>query len=85
VQSDLFNETHASVTVVPVTTMLVEAPLFRVELPSGRATGLRSRSHAMVDKITSVPRERIGSRIGAVAPRELERIDSALRLWVSLS
>jgi mRNA interferase MazF len=60
VQSDLFNETHASVTVVPVTTTLIDVPLFRIELPAGRVTGLRARSHAMIDKITSVPRERIG-------------------------
>ncbi len=31
----------------------------------------------MVDKITSVPRERIGARIGAIGTRELERVDSA--------
>jgi mRNA interferase MazF len=39
VQADLFNETHASVTIVPVTSMLVDAPLFR--LTRGAVAGYR--------------------------------------------
>jgi mRNA interferase MazF len=84
VQSDMFNEAHASVTVVPISTTLVDAPLFRVPLPAGRGTGLKAQSQAMVDKVTSVPRGCIGSRIGALAAVDMERIDAALRLWVDL-
>jgi mRNA interferase MazF len=36
VQADLFNETHASVTVVPVTSTLVDAPLFRLTVEPSR-------------------------------------------------
>ena len=42
VQADLFNETHASVTVVPVTSTLVDAPLFRLTVEPSPGTGLRS-------------------------------------------
>jgi mRNA interferase MazF len=83
VQSDLYNETHASTTVVPVTTTIVDAPLFRVDLTVGRS-GLRRASQAMVDKITSVPRERIGSTIGSLSAAEMERIDAAPLLWIGL-
>lgn len=41
VQSDLFNPTHASVTVCPITSDCVDAPLFRLTLPPGSRTGLR--------------------------------------------
>jgi mRNA interferase MazF len=34
IQSDLFNATHASVVVCPITPHLVETPLFRLQLTS---------------------------------------------------
>ena len=84
VQSDLFNPTHASVTVVPVTSSLVDADLFRIDLPTWRDVGLRARSQAMVDKITSVRRDRVGKHVGTLSAGDLERIDAALRLWLAL-
>lgn len=84
VQSDLFNATHSSVSVVPVTTTLVDADLFRVPLTPSKKNGLRSASQAMVDKITSVRRDRIGTRVGALAAPDLDRIDDAVRTWLSL-
>ncbi|MGO8997790.1 MAG: type II toxin-antitoxin system PemK/MazF family toxin [Polyangiaceae bacterium] len=83
VQSDLFNETHASFTIVPITTALVDADLFRIDLRT-KDSGLRARSQAMVDKITTVRRERIGRRIGALVSEDMDRIDLALRTWLSL-
>lgn len=84
VQSELFNETHASVTVVPITGTLVDAPLFRIALRPTRANGLRVASHAMVDKVTCVRADRLGARLGALSPRELDPIEQALRLWLGL-
>lgn len=43
VQADLFTPTHASVTVCPITSDCVDAPLFRVTLPPGSRTGYRAR------------------------------------------
>jgi mRNA interferase MazF len=37
VQADLFNESHASISVVPITTTLVDAPLFRLTVELGLA------------------------------------------------
>ncbi len=84
VQSDLFNPTHASVTLVPVTTTSVDAPLFRIPIQTSKSTGLKKPSHAMVDKVVSVRRDRIGGKIGRVTAHEIERVDQALRLWLSL-
>jgi mRNA interferase MazF len=84
VQSDLFNETHASVTVIPVTTTLVDASLFRIRVRSTSANGLRKTSDAMVDKITSVRRNRIRTRVGALSRGDVDRLDTALRVWLSL-
>lgn len=84
VQSDVFNDTHGSVTVCPVTSDVLDAPLFRVSLPPGVRTGLQSSSQVMVDKVVSVPRASIDRRIGACNDAELEIIDDALRRWLAL-
>jgi mRNA interferase MazF len=84
VQSDLFNPTHASVTVCPITSDCVDAPLFRITLPPGSRTGLRGVSQVMIDKIVSVPRAAISAEIGECDARELEAVEDALRRWLGL-
>ncbi len=84
VQSDLFNPTHASVTVCPITSECIDAPLFRVALPPGERTGLAGPSQVMVDKVVSVPRAAIGQSIGRCSLDELEVIDDGLRRWLTL-
>lgn len=85
VQADLFNPTHQSVTVCPITSDCVDAPLFRIALPPGERTGLRAASQIMVDKIVSVPRTSIAAEIGRCDDGELETADSALRRWLGLT
>jgi mRNA interferase MazF len=85
VQSDLFNPTHASVTVCPVTSDIVDAPLFRLTLPPGSRTGLREVSQVMLDKIVSVPRSAITEEIGECDARELDGVDDGLRRWLALA
>jgi mRNA interferase MazF len=85
VQADVFNDTHASVTVCPITSDCIDAPLFRVSLPPGSRTGLRAASQVMVDKIVSVPRSSIASRVGHCASGELDLVDDALRRWLALA
>jgi mRNA interferase MazF len=84
VQSDLFNPTHQSVTICPITSDCVDAPLFRIPLPPGERTGLRIVSQIMVDKIVSVPRAAITSEIGRCDTAELEAAEDALRRWLGL-
>ena len=69
VQSDLFNPTHASVTVCPITSDCVDAPLFRITLPPGARTGLKGVSQVMIDKIVSVPRRRSPRKSANAMPR----------------
>ena len=85
VQSDLFNETHASVTVAPITSTLVDAPLFRLALEPSPLNGLRAVSQVMLDKITTVRRDRLGSTIGRVDDDTMQRVSRALVLWFGLS
>lgn len=84
VQADAFNPTHASLTLCPIASDCVDAPLFRVSLPAGVRTGLATTSQVMVDKIVSVPREAIGRAIGRLESSEIEIVDAALRRWLAL-
>jgi len=84
VQADVFNATHASVTVCPITSDCIDAPLFRVDLPPGDRTGLSVPSQVMVDKIASVPRAAIARAIGSCDDRHLDAVDGALRMWLAL-
>lgn len=75
IQSDLFSD-HATVMVVPVTSTLVGAPLFRITLEPDAENGLKRPSQVMVDKAITVKREKVGQafgRIGADAMVEVER------------
>lgn len=83
-QSDLFNATHASVTVCPITSRTLEAVLFRVPLKPAASNGLKSESQAMVDKLASVRLERVKSVIGRLEADDLARLESAVMLWLGL-
>ena len=84
VQSDLFNPTHASITLCPITSDCVDAPLFRLTLPPGPRTGLREVSQVMIDKIVSVPRAAISEEIGECDAREIDAMEDTLRRWLGL-
>jgi mRNA interferase MazF len=84
VQDDLFNDTHASVTLCPISSEVVDAPLFRVSLPANQRTSLIASSQVMIDKVVSVPREAIGRTVGRCSAAEMDLIDDALRRWLSL-
>ena len=84
VQSDVFNETHASVVVCPITSDLTDTEFFRPTIEPSRSNGLKKRSQAMVDKVTAVRRDRIAKSIGRLTAAELIRVDRALRIWLDL-
>ncbi len=84
VQSNLFNPTHSSITICPITSDCLDASLFRLTLPPGSRTGLKSVSQVMIDKTVSVPRALISEESGEGDPRELESVDGALRRCLAL-
>jgi len=83
VQADAFDP-HPSVIVLPLTSELHDAPLFRVAVNASKETGLRTPSQIMVDKATAVPRSKIGPRIGRVNTAAMEAVNQALRGFLGL-
>jgi mRNA interferase MazF len=84
VQADVYTEVHSSITLCPITSDCVDAPLFRVALPPGQRTGLHVPSQVMVDKVVSVPREAVGPVIGTCDLAEMDHVGAALRGWLAL-
>lgn len=84
VQSDLFAN-HPSVTVLPVTTEIRNVPLFRIEIEPDKKNNLKSLSQIMVDKIQTVPTEKIGSVIGYVGDTTLLAVNRALAVWLGFA
>ena len=85
VQADLFNHTHSSITILPLTTTIIDAPLFRITLDPTRQNGLNRVSQIMVDKVLTLPREKIGKQVGRVADTLMVRVARALALWLGMS
>lgn len=84
VQDDRFDAT-ASVTVCVFTTDPTEAPLFRLPVVPSEGNGLRTASWLMVDKITTVPKERIGERIGHLDTPDVVRLNRAVLVFLGLA
>ncbi|MBS0522927.1 MAG: type II toxin-antitoxin system PemK/MazF family toxin [Proteobacteria bacterium] len=84
VQSDAFNESHATITVVPITSTVIPAPLFRITVDPSPANGLRRVSQVMVDKIVTVRRERVGKAVGALDSDTMARVGRSIALWLEL-
>ena len=84
VQDDRFDATD-SVTICAFTTDPTDAPLFRLAVIPDPGNGLRSTSRLMVDKLTTVPRARLGSRLGALRNEDLVRLDRAIVVFLGLA
>ncbi|MGD9878752.1 MAG: type II toxin-antitoxin system PemK/MazF family toxin [Reyranella sp.] len=81
VQSDTFNASHPTISVLPITSTILPAPLVRITVEPTAANGLRNVSQIMTDKVVSVRRERLGARIGILDRETMARIGRSLALW----
>jgi len=84
IQSNLFAE-HPSVTVLPLTSELRETPIFRVRVLPNMANGLSAPSDVMIDKLNTVPREKIRETIGSVGDEHLIEIERTVAVWLGIA
>ena len=67
-----------------MTTDPTEAPLFRVPIAPNERNGLNTLSRLMVDKITTVPKNKLGRRIGHLDAKDTERVNQAILIFLGL-
>jgi mRNA interferase MazF len=84
VQDDRF-DANDSIIVCPLTTDATSAPIFRLPLEPTAANGLHVPCRLMVDKLTAVPRARLGARVGSLAREELKTLNRALFVFLGLA
>lgn len=85
VQTDLANETHPSFVVCPLTSYLRDAPLFRLDVEPGEENGLAKASQIMVDKIITLPAEKVREVVGRIDDDTMTRLGRSLAFWLGLA
>ena len=83
-QDDRFDAT-TSVTVCAMTTDPTDAPLIRLVIEPDDTNQLRERSRLMVDKITTVPRSKLGERMGRLGDDDMVRLGRATLVFLGLA
>jgi mRNA interferase MazF len=84
VQDDRFDAT-ASITVCAFTTDATDAPLFRLLVVPDDTNGIREASRLMVDKITTIPKSKLGERVGRLGNEDMVRLDRAIVVFLGLA
>jgi mRNA interferase MazF len=84
VQEDRFDSTN-SITLCVFTTDPTEAPLLRMLVEPTSRNGLSSASRLMIDKVTTVPKARLGKRIGKLHDDDVVRLNRALTVFLGLA
>jgi mRNA interferase MazF len=83
-QDDRFDATD-SITLCAFTTDPTDAPLLRLPFEPDEQNGLRAPSRLMVDKITTVPKTKLGSRLGQLGASDLVRLNRAVAVFLGLA
>jgi mRNA interferase MazF len=83
-QDDSFDATD-SVTICAFTTDETDAPLFRLPVAPNERNGLRIACRLMADKITTVPKSKIGVHIGRLDEEDILRLNQAALVFLGLA
>jgi mRNA interferase MazF len=83
-QDDAFDAT-ASITICPFTTHARDAPLMRLPIEPSERNGLRAASHLMIDKITTVSKKKLESRVGRLSDEDVVRVNRAVVVFLGLA
>ena len=84
VQDDGFDEI-ASITVCLFTTNPILVRAFRVPVDSTDANGLAQASWLMADKLTTVPKDKLGRRLGRLDAETMLRLNRAMLVFLGLA
>ena len=84
IQADVFEE-HANVTILPVTSTRVAAPLLRVTIRPSAENGLRKTSQVMVDKTMTIKRDKITAPFGSLDADVMLEIERRLAVFLGIA
>ncbi|MBJ6727516.1 type II toxin-antitoxin system PemK/MazF family toxin [Geomesophilobacter sediminis] len=84
IQTDFFGS-HPSITVCLVTSHLLDAPLYRLRIEPTVKNGLQVSSEIQIDKIMTVPREKVRTVMGELSDKDMGAVTKLLALWVGIA
>jgi mRNA interferase MazF len=84
VQDNSFDATD-SITICAFTTDPTDAPLFRLIVEPDERNGLRSTCRLMADKIATVPKAKVGSRVGRLDDEDMVRLNQAMMVFLGMA
>jgi mRNA interferase MazF len=84
IQADQFSD-HPSITVLPVTSTILPAPLLRVTVQPSAENGLQKVSQVMVDKTMTVKRDKISPAFGCIDVETLAEVDRCLAVVLGIA
>jgi mRNA interferase MazF len=84
IQDDSFDATD-SITICAFTTDETDAPLFRLPVEPNERNGLRAVCRLMVDKIATIPKTKVGARIGRLDDEDILRLNRAVLVFLGLA
>ena len=69
----------------PLTTDPTQAPIFRLSVQPSARSGLRAPCRMMVDRLTAVPRRRLGTVVGSLTSEEVKALNRAIFVFLGLA
>lgn len=84
IQANQFDE-HATITVLLVSSALVDAPLFRITVQPSAENGLQKPSQVMIDKAMTVKRDKVGQTFGRIDADTLVEIERCLAVFLGIA
>jgi mRNA interferase MazF len=84
IQHDSFDSTD-SITICATTTSDIGDAIFRVPVVPTAGNGLRHACFIMADKVATVPRGKLGRRIGLLAEDDMARLNRAVAVFLGIA
>lgn len=72
-------------TVLPITSTIVAAPLLRITLEPSQKNGLHKPSQVMIDKVLTVKRDKVGPAFGQVDADVMLEVERCLAVFLGIA
>ena len=84
IQADQFGD-HPSVTVLLITSSLVDAPMLRVPVLPGGTSGVQRTSQVMIDKAMTIRRDKLGQVVGSLDDDVMVEVERRLAIFLGIA
>jgi len=84
IQSDLYDGNGSLAVLLMTTKLHPDSPLIRYNILPTKANGLQEPTDVMIDKLFTVPRNRMRKRIGHLTPAQMGEITAELAVFLGM-